>query len=162
MNDDGSFRDIGHLDLSKLDSLFMKVDYFRTFIKMCEYFKGDVKIYVEAPLMGFAANKSTIHTIILLQKFNALCCYNLYLLLNKEPTVISESTVRKACGIIIPKKTKRDDKKKIVLAHVRVLNQVPESTWAFKKTGNPKDWCFDRADSFVVARGAYKLYHEAK
>jgi hypothetical protein len=129
---------------------------------MYEYFKGHSKVYVESPLMGFKANGSMIQTIVLLQKFNALCCYSMYTMFDKDPTLIPEVTVRKASGIVIPKKTKRNDKKKIVLQHVRSLNMVPEETWAFKKTGNPKDWCFDRADSFVVAYGAYKLHHEQK
>lgn len=136
------------------------MDLFKKFVKLSEHFRNNPKIYVETPLMAFAANKSMIQVIILLQKFNVLCCYGIYVLLEQEPKMIAEQTARKAVGIVIPKGLKKKEKKKMVLDHVRGLNVIPESTWAFKRTGNPQDWCYDRADSFVVALGAYKLYHE--
>jgi hypothetical protein len=162
LDNNGRHKITDHIDLTNLDSLFLKADLFKKFVRLSEFFRDHPTIYVETPLMGFKVKQSMIQTIILLQKFNVLCCYGIYNLLDKEPIMIPEQTARKAVGITIPKGLKRDDKKKMVLAHVRAMNVIPESTWAFKKTGNPKDWCFDRADSFVVAYGAYKLYHEAK
>lgn len=141
--------------------MFLKVDYFKKFIKLNQYFKSsDSSIYVETPLSAFKKGGSMIQTVILLQKMNALCRYVLYCFMEKEPTLIHVNTARKTIGIKIPKPTNSKKTKDFVFNFVKLFQEIPESTWKYKKTGNPKEWCYDRADSFVVAKAAYKLYHE--
>jgi len=42
------------------------------------------------------------------------------------------------------------------LQHVQKLGIIPEEKWGLKRTGNPKDWCFDQADAYVVALAGLK------
>jgi len=158
LDDSGRFVDIGHLDLTKEEDFYAKVDSF------CSLFSGDIMwghkyytVFVEEPVKMFKSNASMAQTIALLQRFNAACCYEIYKILGTKPTLIMEPSARKKAGIKVPKGVKGKDKKKFVLEHIQSLGVVPENKWVLKRTGNPKDWCFDQADAFVVALAGVQM-----
>lgn len=96
LDNNGRHKITDHIDLTNIDGLFLKADLFKKFVKLSEHFRDNPTIYVETPLKGFKGSQAMIQTIILLQKFNVLCCYGIYVLLDKEPTMIPEQTARKA------------------------------------------------------------------
>jgi hypothetical protein len=158
--DDGSLKSIHHIDLRKEKNFYKKVKMVLEFLldgepslRSCSGFK----FFVEAPLLVFKMKASMASTIALLQRFNAAVCYAIYSTWNMEPKHISVISARKAVGITLPKKKKKAEIKPIVFEYVKSLGVVPESSWAYKKTGRPKDWVYDRCDAFVVARAAYLL-----
>lgn len=154
LNDDGSFHSIHHIELSKEKSFYKKVQAVLEFLldgspNLRNH--DNLKFYVEEPLKMFKSNASMAQTISLLQRFNAACCFAIYWTWHIEPKLISVITARKTIGIKVPKKVNT----KMFVWEV-VKNELPASTWAYKKTGKPKDWCYDRADAYVISRAAYE------
>jgi len=96
-------------------------------------------------------------TIALLQRFNACICYSIYSRFLSEPKLISVISARKLLGITTPKKVKKKVAKHHVFECVKAFGSIPDGQWAYKKTGTPKDWCYDRADAYVIARAGYIL-----
>lgn len=154
LDNNGKFVDIGHLDLKNLESFFIKIDYFKKFIKTDPAFRVEARnyFYVEEPLKAFKQNSSMAQTLALLQRFNAVCCYIIYDFFDVEPVMIHSNTARSRVGLKIPR---TEATKPYILDFVKKMNIIPETKWAYKKTGTPKDWCFDQADSFVIARAGY-------
>jgi len=161
LEDDGLYIDIGHIELSKIDNFYMKCVEFRKFLDMlkCEYdvHNDPFYVFVEKPLMMFKSNESMAQVISLLQRFNAVCCYLVQSELDIEPQLVMEITARKNVGIKVPKGVKKLDKKKYVLDFVKSLGTVPDSKWELKRTGTPKDFCYDQADAFVIAKAGTTL-----
>jgi hypothetical protein len=150
---DGSYMDIGHVDLAKEENFYKKIDIFSRFIDEIGPALKDAKIFVEEPVKMFAANKSMAQTISKLTSFNAACRYVIYSKCGVEPIMIMPSSARKAAGLMMPKSIKGKETKLFVLDYVKSLKTVPEDKWGAKRTGNPTNWSFDRADAYIVALG---------
>ena len=67
------------------------------------------------------------------------------------------TSARKLCGITVPRGTKA---KEVVLKYI--LDNTPSVTIEYTKFGNPKPECYDKADSWVVARAGYTLCQKEK
>lgn len=159
LNEDGSYKDLGYVDLRKGDDLYEKLQYVERF------FNGLIignenfpKIYVEDPLKMFAGGMSMAQTISLLQRWNGMVCGYIYMRLGIRPEMINPRSARSIVGIKVPKGA---NTKESVLQQVRERGIIPESKWDLKKTGKPKDHCFDQADAWVVAYAGY-LTNKAK
>ena len=74
-------------------------------------------------------------------------CYDI---LKITPEYIAATSARKKCGITVPKGTKA---KQVVIKHV--VDNVPDVLIEYTKHGNPKPQCFDKADSWVIARAGW-------
>jgi hypothetical protein len=77
--------------------------------------------------------------------------------LQTEPEYIAATSARKLCGIRIPKGVKA---KGVVINYV--LDNVPNVTIQYTKFGKPKPECFDKADSWVIAKAGYTLCQREK
>ena len=154
LNENETFVNIGHLDLSKQKSLYKKLDKFSELIKnFCnEYGYMNLSIYVEAPLFG-SNNQNVVN---LLQRWNGIVCSELYRATKKEPVLITNRDALKAAGIVIPKGITGIDRKRFILQYVQNLGIISEDKWALKKTGVPKDFCYDQSDAYVVAIAGVK------
>jgi len=154
LNDDGTYVDIGYLEFKKKTSLYEKLGYFKELIMsiLCQETPGGLNVYVEAPL----ARSNNQNVVNLLQRWNGMCCAVIYDVLKKEPALLGQRTALKTLGIKVPKGVKGKDRKKYILQYVKNFGLIPEEKWANKKTGNPKEWCFDMADAFIVARAVYE------
>ena len=162
LNDDGTFHSIHYIELKKVPSFYQKVDAVLEFLVHNLQLPTDVKFYIEAPLLHFQASKSMASTLALLQKFNACVCYGIYRNFGAEPTLVSVIAARKLIGLDLPKKRGKKETKPLILAYVRGMGVIPEVFWKFKKTGKPKDWCYDSADAFVVAYSSFLKYYATK
>jgi len=152
LNDDGSLYDIDYIWLDKIKGEYNKLDVVKGALQNSIKISGDASVFVEAPL-GRSNNQNVVNK---LQRFNGQVCLLLYQHFGVEPVLIPETTVRKLNGIKIPKGVKGQEKKKYVLKCVQDLGIIDESKWELKRTGNPKDWSYDMADSFCVAKAGIK------
>jgi len=143
------FIDIGYLDLRKDKTLYKKLDKFSEFLTSLKkpYVAAQLKVFIEAPL----PRSNNQNVVNLLQRWNGFCCTEVYRILETEPTLVTNRDALNIAGITIPKGVKGLDRKKNILTYVQSLGIIPEDKWELKKTGNPKDWCFDQADAYVVS-----------
>ena len=74
-----------------------------------------------------------------------------YRILQTEPEYIAATSARKLCGITVPRGTKA---KEVVIKHV--VDNIPEIVIEKTKHDNIKPHCYDKADSWVVAKAAYE------
>jgi len=157
---DGTYVDIGHIDLHLIKDFYEKADKFLVFIQGIGSKSVIQEVWVEEPVKMFRSNASMAQTITKLQRFNAICCWIVRENLGINPNFIMATSARKNAGLKIPKGVRGKETKKYILHHVKNLDIVPEDKWDIKKTGSPKDWCFDQADAFVIALARCKMYHE--
>ena len=150
LQDDGTFFDVGYLILKKM-SESERMDVIEAFIRDIYLNHSLFRIFVEAPL-GRSNNQNVVN---LLQRWNGQVCAITYMVTRIAPELITELNARKANGIKVPKGVKGIEKKRFVLNFVRNLGIVNENKWELKRTGNYKDYCYDMADSIVVAKGGY-------
>ncbi len=158
LENDGTYRDIGYVDLHKCADLYEKLDMFVALVDKISKQKVPT-IYVEEPLKMFMKNASMAQTIALLQRFNGMCCAVLYNWLDIQPKLINPMTARSTCGIKVPRGI---NTKECVLQQVRERGIIPDSKWELKRTGNPKDHCFDQADAWVVANAGVIIENRFK
>ena len=74
-----------------------------------------------------------------------------------EPEYLSASSARKSCGIKISRGQKA---KEVVMKYV--LDNVPGVSITYTRYNNPKQECYDKADSWVVARAGFVLCQKEK
>lgn len=172
LTDQGDFYHTGHLMMSG-DTLNQKAIIFDAFLYGLKNLKNmavdvpwkneEIKyIFIEDALKKFSNGFSNAKTLAMLQSFNSICSYMIFDRLQIEPIKLSVLSARKMVGLSLNKQNK--DKKTQIVNFVRSLNIVPESYWAYKKTGKFKDWCGDQADAWVIAKaGIISLsIHEEK
>jgi hypothetical protein len=153
---DGTVHSVSHVDLKKEKSFYKKVDAVRNFLKgALEDITTPLEFFIEAPLLHFKLKASMASTIALLQKFNASVCYSIYNEWKIEPKLINVLAARKKLGVISLKGAKKKNIKQNIFEQIKSRNVIPEHFWAYKKTGTPKDWCYDRVDAYVIARAGY-------
>jgi hypothetical protein len=165
LDDDGRFVTSEYLDLRSIKdvSLLDKADESEQWIEeMLTKHIGDGRYdhFVEERLSNFAAGRTMLQTLMKLAAFNMVVSY---MLLKKSSHVqgyqsssvrhIHPSSVKaimKREGLVIPKGA---DKKDLTLKFVQ--NKIPHFPVELNRNGNPQPWCFDKADSYIVARAAF-------
>lgn len=135
-------------DTRKFKNFFEKSAFIEEQIKKLDY--PIHKIYIEQSLQSFRSGFSSAKTLSTLSRFNGVVSWLAYTILRVEPEYMAASTARKLSGIKIPKGQKA---KQVVLQFV--LDNVPDVLIEYTKHGNPKPQCFDKADSWVIARAGW-------
>ena len=107
-------------------------------------------IYIEQSLQSFRSGFSSAKTLSTLSRFNGIVSWLSYEIFELIPEYIAATSARKKCGIKIPKGVKA---KQVVIDYV--LDNVPSVLIEYTKHGNPKPYCFDKADSWVIAKAGY-------
>ena len=150
LKDDGSYVDVGHIEFKKHNSLYTRLEVFRAFLEelFLESTESKLRFFIEAPL----ARSNNQNVVNLLQRWNGMCCAMVYEFFSGEPILVDQRSALKFLGIKVPKGVKGKDRKKYILQYIKDLKVIPDDKWDVKKTGNPKEWCFDQADAYVVAR----------
>ena len=149
--------EIGHIDFSKCNDFWEKVDFARKRLTEIISKHKPEKTYIEESLMGFSSGLSSAGTLFTLAKFNALVTFFVREEMNETPVYISAGSARKSCGI------KLLQKKKCGLSHKeQTFNWMlagPLSTFEFPKgrTGKFKSFAYDEVDGFVIALAATKI-----
>ena len=142
-------------DTRKFKNFFEKAKFIEDKIKKLDY--PIQKVYIEQSLQSFRSGFSSAKTLSTLSRFNGIVSWLAYTILRVEPEYMAASSARKLCGIRIPRGTKA---KQQVLQHV--IDNVPDVLIEYTKHGNPKPECYDKADSWVIARAGWKQCQEKK
>ena len=149
----GKIAEIGHWNFTnknKFPTFFSKVLEAREQLDNLTVKYPIDHIFIEPALNMFMAGKSSAHTISTLTKFNGIVSWLCYEMFGIDPEYIPAATARKKCGIKIPKGAKA---KQCVIKYV--LDNVPDVSIEYTKHGNPKPHCFDKADSWVIAKAGW-------
>jgi len=107
-------------------------------------------VFIEQSLQSFRSGFSSAKTLSTLSRFNGIVSWLCYEVFELEPEYIAATSARKTCGITIPRGTKA---KQVVIQYI--IDNVPDVSIAYTKHGNPKPHCFDKADSWVIAKAGW-------
>ena len=110
------------------------------------------QIFIEQSLQTFRSGFSSAKTLSTLSRFNGVVSWLCYKIFAIKPRYIAATSARKQAGIKVPKGVKG---KQAVMKHV--IDNVPEVAIEYTRAGNPKPGCFDKADSWVIARAGWLL-----
>ena len=99
--------------------------------------------------------KSSSHTISTLTKFNGIISWLCYEKFGITPEYIPAISARKKCGITI----KRGEKAKEQVMRF-LLDKEPLFEVEYTRTGKPKPYCYDEADSLIIAKAGYECLKE--
>jgi len=100
------------------------------------------------------SNHKTLST---LARFNGIVSWVIYNHFGKTPEYIAATSARKLCGIKVPRGQKA---KQVVIQYL--LDNEPAFKIEYTRTGKPKPYCFDMADSLVIAKAGYICENESK
>ena len=145
-------------DTRKFKNFFEKVKYVEKRIEQLrDHGFGIERVYIEQSLQSFRSGFSSAKTLSTLSRFNGVVSWLVYRILQTEPEYIAATSARKTCGIKVSKGQKG---KQVVMQYV--IDNVPDVTITYTKHGNPKPDCFDKADSWVIARAGWVTCQSTK
>ena len=128
-------------------SLFVKGQETKVLLKeIAKAFKIEA-IYIEQSLQSFRSGFSSAKTLSTLSRFNGIVSWLCYEIFDLQPEYIAATSARKQAGISVPKGVKG---KEAVIKYV--VDNVPDVLIEYTKYGNPRPECFDKADSWVIAK----------
>lgn len=156
---DGSLVYNDSWDTRKYKSFFEKVDYVeKKIIHLSKLYGGFERVFIEESLQTFRSGFSSAKTLSTLARFNGVVSWLVYRVLKTEPLYLAATSARKLCGIKVPRGTKA---KQVVIQHI--LDNVPEIQIEYTKQNNVKPHCYDKADSWVIAKaGLIQCQQEEK
>lgn len=153
LEDDGTYVSSTYVDLRKCDDIFEKIDNVKKFID--SFISPATRTYthfVEDRLGNFTAGRSMLQTLMKLASFNMVVSWLLWErtgnVFHIHPSTV-KATMRKE-GLNIPK---GGDKKKITLDFVSSVEKL--FVVDLNRNDKPQPWCYDMADSYIVARAGY-------
>lgn len=171
LDNSGSFVESRYCDIRKeKGSLIDKGDVTDWFIKeiAAEYGPKDSTAqpsyhFVEDKLGNFSGGRTSMQTLMKLAAFNAMVSWMIwdyYCLhhgggLEHLHTMTIKAQAAKD-GLVIPKGVKGQDKKLYTLKWV--IEHEKSFPTHLNKNGNFQPYCFDMADSFVIARAGYRKF----
>ena len=146
-------------DTRKFKNFFEKVEYVENCInQLHNNGYGIRRVYIEQSLQSFRSGFSSAKTLSTLSRFNGVVSWLVYRILQIEPQYLAATSARKLCGIKVPRGTKA---KQVVIQHI--LDNVPEIEIEYTKQNNVKPHCYDKADSWVIAKaGLIQCQQEEK
>tara|TARA_R100000008_G_scaffold26446_1_gene14455 strand:+ start:2178 stop:2696 length:519 start_codon:yes stop_codon:yes gene_type:complete len=137
-------------DTRKYKNFFRKAEEIDA--KMALLPVAPTRVYIEQSLQSFRSGFSSARTLSTLSRFNGVVswiCYRRYAI---EPEYLAATSARKQCGITVPRGSKA---KNVVLQFV--VDNVPDVSITYTRNNNPRPECFDKADSWVIARAGWLL-----
>lgn len=139
-----------YIDLTKLNNMLQKARRVQNIFYDLVTLYAIEQIWVEESLQMFASGMSSAKTLSTLSKFNGIVSWIMWDKLGIEPNYISATSARKECGLTVPK-GKRG--KEVVMEYM--LDKQKWFVVEHTKTGKIKPYCYDRADSFIVAQAGF-------
>lgn len=145
-------------DTRKFKNFFVKASHIEErIVHLNKLYGGFEKVFIEQSLQTFRSGFSSAKTLSTLSRFNGIVSWLVYRVLQTEPEYIAATSARKLCGIRIPRGVKA---KGVVIQYV--LDKVPGVTIQYTKFNNPKPECYDKADSWVIAKAGHTLCQREK
>ncbi len=160
----GKLLECSFIDLRKVDGLILKLDFFmEKFADVLAAHPDVCYIGAEAALEMFSGGGSTAHTIGILKAFNFGLTYQLHKVLKLDPCLVSFAEARKLANIKLPRwpkgtppAKKKSEKKETIRAYC--ASKYPEIVWDVNKNGNIQPYCWDMADSILIAEFLHNMY----
>lgn len=112
-------------------------------------FYNITEVFVEEPFISFGGGKTTAHTMAKLQRFNGMCCYTVFNIFESVPNMVNVRMARSKLGIKIPKGSKQNEVKKVIVEYVE--SNHPEFIYNKTAHGNFVPGTDDKADAVVIA-----------
>jgi len=154
----GKIAEIGHWD-TKHKETFSDLFHKAVFIKKQLTDLGNRypldNIFIESIAMRYTPGFSSSAVISLLTKFNGIVSWLCYEEFGIIPEYIPATSARKKCGITIKRGTKAKEQVMQFL-----LDNDPDFPVEYGRTGKPKPYCYDEADSLIIARAGFKCLKE--
>jgi glycerol kinase len=141
------------IDTRKYKNFFEKAECVEKALR--EMKKVPHRIFIEQSLQSFRSGFSSAKTLSTLSRFNGVVSWICYRTFDIEPEYIAATSARKSVGIKVPKGVKA---KQQVIKYV--VDNVPDVSIEYTKHGNPRPQCFDKADSWVIARAGWNECQE--
>lgn len=158
LDEKGGIVEIGHWDTrnkNKFTDLFAKSAFVKKNISDLHTRYRLKSIFIEPALNMFMMGRSSSHTISTLTKFNGIVSWLCYDCCGIVPEYIPAVSARKKCGIKIPKGKKAKD---VVMEFL--LDNESNFHVEYTRNGNPKPYCYDEADSLIIARAGFRCLTE--
>ena len=144
-------------DTRKYKSFFDKASVIRTRLMDVGTEFPITEVVIEQSLQMFRAGFSSAKTLTTLSKFNGVVSWLCYNTFGLEPEYVSATSARKNVGISVKRGQKA---KKVVIKFV--LDNEPQFDVQYTKHGNPRPECFDKADSWVIAKFGYNTWQQKR
>lgn len=155
---DGKIEKIGHWDTRNKNTypdLFSKALFIKKNLdEISEHYPID-HIFIEPALSMYSMGKSSAHIISTLTKYNGIVSWLCYEHFGIKPEYIPATSARKKCGITI----RRGEKAKQQVIKFLVDNE-PNFHVQYGRTGKPKPYCYDEADSLIIAKAGFECLKE--
>jgi hypothetical protein len=114
-------------------------------------------IFIEQSLQAFRTGFSSAATLSLLSRFNGIVSWLCFKEFGIIPEYIAATSARKECGISVSRGKKA---KEVVLQYI--IDNVPDVSISYTRYGNPRADCYDKADSWIIARAAWSICQKKK
>ena len=155
---DGRIAQIGHWNTSdkkQFSNLFQKAIYIKEqLIELGDHFPLD-NIFIEPALNMFMMGRSSAHIISTLNKFNGIVSWLCYEEFGIMPEYIPAVSARKKCGITVKRGTPAKEQVMQFL-----LDNEADFRIDYTRTGKPKPYCYDEADSLIIAKAGFECLKE--
>ena len=150
LNNKGRIVECNHVVLKNHSDFFDKSLLMK--IKLIEILEKHTinKIYIEKPFTFFNSGGSSAATMATLQKFNGTVSWMAYEIFETKPLYYTAQEARKINNIKIPK---GENSKDFIVQFL--LDNEPEFVIEYTKTGRPKPFIYDRADSVIIAKAGF-------
>jgi Holliday junction resolvasome RuvABC endonuclease subunit len=134
---------------NKFPTLYQKANFVKNNLTEIKHQFNIEKIVIEQSLQSFRSGFSSAKTLSTLSRFNGIVSWLCYELYNIEPDMIAASSARKRAGLTI----KRGENAKEKVFNFVVDNQIGFVV-RYTRNGNLQPECYDRADSWIIAKAA--------
>jgi Holliday junction resolvasome RuvABC endonuclease subunit len=150
LDDNGLVVECDHVDLKNFEDTFSKAENVDLKLNLLFQKYKIESVWIEESLQKFSMGKSSAKTLATLTKFNGIVSWIIYDRFAIQPKYLPAISARKLCGIKVEKGKKG---KEFVMEHMK-----QNESWfqiEHTKKDNIKNYCYDRADSWVMARAGY-------
>jgi Holliday junction resolvasome RuvABC endonuclease subunit len=150
LDDNGVVVECDHIDLKNFEDTFSKAENVDLKLNLLFQKYKIESVWIEESLQMFSMGKSSAKTIATLTKFNGIVSWVIYDRFSIVPKYIPSISARKLCGIKMEKGKKG---KECVMEHMG-----KNEKWfqiEYTKKDNIKPYCYDRADSWVIAMAGH-------
>ena len=138
------------IDTRKYKNFFEKAQVVEERLKSIDSSYKPTQVFIEQSLQSFRSGFSSAKTLSTLSRFNGIVSWMCYKFWDIEPEYIAATSARKKAGITVPKGVKGKD---AVIKYV--IDNVPDVLIEYTKHNNPKPHCYDKADSWVIAKAGW-------
>lgn len=161
VSDNNTIIDVKAIKFNKDLSIYEKaVEVKSKIAEVLEAYEID-SIYIEEPLMNFAAGGTTLPTLSTAQRFNGVISQYCYDLLKKAPIHLNATSARKLNNIKRCENPRMQHTKNIKPGKINTIESLTVSDPWYKITitskGNVKAEEYDKADAIIIARAGLKL-----